>query len=267
MKKRVVSLALLAALALPLTALAESHEEAAPPQPVIWVSFLKAAASGQELVENIIKEDAGLWGELLAEGKILEWGVAQPVVHSGEDRYDVAEWATFADWGAMDAFVAGFMAKQAAKSPEEMKASQEAYMSVVVPGSHYDHVHQSIYAATNGQRPGYLSLGFQKAHPGKDGALVEIWMEHAKPMFEQLMSDGAIQGFGLFTQAMHGDHTWTHGSWMTMPGLAGMDAVNKAFAGLQHNEEAMTGFMSAVDWEAHWDELLAVVHYENAQSE
>ena len=92
-----------------------------------------------------------------------------------------------------------------------------------------------------------------------------MWQSQARPMFEKLMADGAIQGFGLFIQELHGDHSWNVASWTTMSGLAGMDAVNKAFASM--DPETMSQMMETIDWESHWDEVLTVAHYANAQSQ
>lgn len=265
MKRGLALATLFAVLALSLGApvAATDHEEPAPPEPILWISFLKSPpGGGQALIQNIIAEDSGIWGQLLADGKIVEWGIAQPITHRGDDPYNVAEWATFTSWEAVDAFVAGFMAKQAAKSPEELAASREAYLSVTVPGSHYDYVNEVVHAATNGERPGYISVGFQRARPGHERDLTELWQTHVQPMYEKLMAEGAIQGFGLFTPALHGDPSWTHASWSAMPGLAGISAQNKAFAEIQ--PEAIGRLMEVADWEAHWDEILAVVHYENA---
>lgn len=270
MKKTLVVAAIVAALALSATApvAGESHEEAAPPQPIIWVSLLKAPPGGsQTLIGHIKEQGEDLYGQLLADGKIFEWGIAQPINHHRDNNpYDVAEWATFADWAAVDAFVAGFLARQAAMSPEERAANQKAYQSAVVAGSHYDAVHQAIHAATDGDRPGYLVIGFHKARPGKGAGLTQMWQSHARPVYEKLLADGKIKGFGLFTQALHGDHTWTHGTWATVAGLAGVGDINKAFEKAM-DEERMAQMMETVDWESHWDDILAVVHYQNASGE
>lgn len=256
---------LLTMLALPLAtpAAAEEHEEQAP-EPILWVSFMKSTpGSSQPLIQDLIAYNTELYAPLMADGQLFEWGVAQPITHRGNDPYNVIEWATFPDWAAVDAFVARFMGMQAAMTEEERAARQEAYLSTVVAGSHADAVNQSIHSATNGQRPGYIVVGFQKAHAGQGGKLVEMWQAHARPIYEGLMSDGAIQGFGLFTQAVHGDSSWSHASWATVPGLASMTAIDKAFAALDDQEATMAEFMQLVDWDAHRDEIFVVVHYEN----
>lgn len=265
MKRGFAFLTLLALTALPLAAPAEgaSHEEEAPPQPIIWLSYLDAQSGTQELIQYIVEENSGLYRQLMDDGKIYEWGLAQPITHRGGDSGRLAEWVTFADWAAADDFVRRFMAQQGAKSPEDMAASREAYMEVVVPGSHADSVLQSVHTASNGQRPGYIVIGYQKAMPGKEMALNGMWMEQIEPMMKKLMADGDVQGYGLFTQALHGDSGWTHGSWATVSGLGGIDTLNKAYSTL--GSEVMMELMKTVDWESHWDEVWAVVHYENPQ--
>ena len=255
-------LVLALALALPLAAAAEEG-------PVTWVSFVTAhPGQSNALSQYLIAQGKENYDPLVASGDILVWGVGQPITHTPDQNYTHGEWAVFANWAAVDKFVQAFMTSQMAKSPEEMAADQEKWLELVVAGSHFDMINRGHWmGGSPAERVGYLNLVFIKEAEGAD--FMQVFDTYAKPVLEKASADGAIGTFGVDTQEIHGDHSWTHLVWYEMPGLGARDAVEAGWAahaaslddaGRKAMREAMDG---AIVPETHWDEIVAVLHYSN----
>ena len=107
--------------------------------------------------------------------------------------------------------------------------------------------------------PKYFRIGYYKATPGNEKKLTEFYKDHIQPVYEQLLADGTITGFGLSSQELHGVGDWTHIGWYTMPDLGAIDTVQDAV------DAVLTPEMGAVvapmmDFSAHWDQVLLIVH-------
>ncbi|MDH3745923.1 MAG: hypothetical protein OES47_12555 [Acidobacteriota bacterium] len=264
MKQRVLLACLVPLLLVSAAALAEGD-------PVTWVSFLKAQpGQGEDLTQMLIRTDTPLYDQLIEEGAVLEWGIGMPIVHRGNDSYSHAQWVTFADWSGVDKFMKGFMAGMMSMSEEDREANAAEWKKNVVAGSHSDAIHRSIHVSPSKGRPAYLNLGFYKAKPGHDSEAQKLWETFAAPVYAKLAEEGTIQGYGLFEPEIHGDYSWSHCSWYTMPGLAARDAVDNAFdaamAARSEDESAsvQTSFREDFESEAHFDNVVMIVHYNSA---
>jgi len=253
-------------LFVPMAASADSHEQ---PKPLTWLSFVKAqTGKGNALGQHIAKAGAKIYDGLMTEGKIVSWGVAQPINHMAGDEWTHVEWVTFTGWDAVDSFMQGFMAMQMAKSPEEMMAEQKEWYSLVEPGSHYDEIvrHQVLSPDTDGARPAYISLAFYKANRGQGGEVVKLFKEWGGPVLTQAQADGTIVAFGLYDHELHGDDDWTHVAWQMLPSLGARDAVRDAYDAAEEarGEEGQKALMerarAAFAEGGHTDRLLVITH-------
>lgn len=270
MKHKGLTIALAALLLVPALALAQ--EEAAEPEFVLWLNFMKAKpGQGDALVGLLMEEDAKHFDPLIDSGAAVEWGIALPIVHDGDMPYSHLEWVTFANWAGADTFMKNFMEMQGSRSEEERKAAQERYEAAVVPGSHADTILRVIHLGQgSGGRPGYIHAGFYKARPGKSGPAKEFYAELAVPVYDQLVADGAILNYGLDVPTVHRDEPWTHVGWYASENLASRDAVSKAFNAAdaarseEENKELMQRWADIFEPEAHSDQIFLVVHYKSA---
>ncbi len=261
-------------LVVPLAAAQEQEEEES--NPIIWVSFVKAQrGKSTALTQNIAQTDGPIFDQLMADGKLLGWGVGQPINHWPGDDWTHAQWATFPGWEQVNEFIGAFMATQATKSEEEKKAQQEEWESLVVAGSHYDAVNRSLILEPGGstQRPTYLNIAFYKAQPGQAGELQKIFEEHGVPVLKKLQDEDVIGGFGLYTAELHGDYSWSHVVWYMMPGLGARDAVREALEAAEaarseeENKAMMERFEKVFVPEAHQDRILVLTHLGGAPAE
>ncbi len=265
-RRQLLALSLLVGLLLvPLAAHADHHEEA--PQPITWISYVQSqVGKSNALSQHLAEDGAKIYDGLMADGHVLDWGVAMPVNHFAGDNWNVVEWVTFRDWGAMDVFMGAFMGMQMAKSPEQMMAEQEKWLSLAVPGSHHDDIVRHL-AVASGDPPAYIDLTFFPVAPGQAGAVKDLWAEHDKPTMDKLQAAGKINAFGLAVTTMHdGSERPSVMFWTGLPNLAGKSAIAAAMdaAAKERGEEAemkvMESFMSKVDFGGHRDRILLVTH-------
>lgn len=266
--RQLMALCLLAGLLLvPLAAAADSHE--AGPRPLTWISYVMSQnGKGFELSQYIGAEGSKIYDGLMADGHILSWGVAMPVNHRPGDDWNVMEYVTFRDWAAVDAFMGAFMGMQMSKSPEEMKASQEKWYSLIEAGSHYDTIyrHMVFEVGDDMTPPSYFNLGYYDAKPGQGEALMGQFKKYGKPVMGKLMEAGTIKSWGVAVPEVHGGAADSHVMWWGMDALAARDAVwaGMEAAAKERGEEAqkaaMEEWMAAVDMSGHHDRIMMVTY-------
>ena len=175
---------------------------------------------------------------------------------------------TFRDWAAVDAFMGKFMAMQMSQSPEEMKASQEKWYSLIEAGSHFDTIyrHMIFEVGEDMTPPAYFNLGYYDAKPGQNEALMGQFKKYGKPVMGKLMEAGTIKSWGVAVPEVHGGTAGSHVMWWGMDSLAARDALLAGFeaAAKERGEEAqkaaMEEWMAAVDMSGHHDRIMWVTY-------
>jgi hypothetical protein len=84
------------------------------------------------------------------------------------------------------------------------------------------------------------------------------------PIYDKLLEDGVISGYGMVEQAVHSDSSFTHESWITFNSLADLENYEKAF--MEADAEVSKGdgvarelaFMKMVKHDSHFDRLMRV---------
>jgi hypothetical protein len=230
------------------------------PGPIAWIAFDKTeSGKSRDLISMTIENDGPMYDGLVEDGTLLSWGMAIPINHRLSDSWNWVLWANMADWSKVDKLQAGFEKMFAARTPEEMAAMEEAYDGVTVPGSHHDWIvrYQVMRQSDADVMPRYISVGYYTAKPGQD--LTAYYKKNVSPIYEKLLNDGTITGYGMYTQELHGEPGWTHLGWYTMADLGSIDAVDAAFRS-SFTEEQMAEAMTVMDWSAHKDQVLLIVH-------
>jgi hypothetical protein len=253
----VLAFAVLAVVASLVTAPAAEAQET-----VSWIAFEKTKpGKSRDLIGMTLKEDAPMYDELMKNGTLMAWGIAIPIHHRPDDDWNYVLWATMSDWSKVGGLQAGFEKSFASRTPEQMAAMQQAFMDATVAGSHHDWVVNGLVyrVSPTAPAPRYLYVGFHQALPGKDGAVTDFYTKHVAPIYEKLMAEGVISGYGLDVQALHGEPGWSHYGWYTMADLGAMDTVAKALeSGL--GEARMAEAAAIMDRAKHADRLMLIVH-------
>jgi hypothetical protein len=261
--KRITVLSIALVVALSPLAAAEDHR----PEAMSWLA-LETTKSGKsrDLIGAAIKNDGPMYDELLAAGKLESWGIAIPINHSPDDTFNYMLWATMPSWKEVGDLQAGFQKMFSTRSPEQMAAGQKLYQESTVAGSHHDWIvrhHIRRYAESDVQ-PQYLVMSYWKAKPGHEEQMTTIFKRSVSPIFDQLLEDGTLLGYGITTQELHTDPTWSHVTWTSISDLSAMGAVDEALKS-SLNEVDMAAFVSVNDWGAHRDQVLLIVHLGGTQ--
>lgn len=253
----------------PALVAADSHE--APLY--VWVNFVKAKPGQSEaLTGQMMQEGMKNYDPLIESGAALDWGIAMPVVHDGNDPVSHVEWISFKGWEGADAFMSSFIESRQTMSPEDIKAIDEQWDALVEPGSHSDMINRSIsLGSPNPGRTGYIHLGYFSAKPGQGRGVKAMWDEFAGKTYAQLAADGKILNYGLHVPALHRGEKWTHLSWYSSEGLAARDMVSSAFDAAEasrseeENEKWRTRMRETFEPE-HEDQILMVIHHKVASA-
>jgi hypothetical protein len=256
--KRTTILSIALVLALSPLAAADDHWGEA----VSWLALEKTkSGKSRDLIGAAIQTDGPMYDELLAAGKLESWGIAIPINHSPDDNFNYMLWATMPSWEQVGDLQAGFQKMFSNRSPEEMAAAQKLYQESTVAGSHHDWIvrhHIRRYADSDVQ-PQYLVMSYWKAKPGKEDQMTAIFKRSVAPVFDRLLEEGTLLGYGITTQELHTDPSWSHVSWTSISDLSAMETVDEALMS-SLNEVDMAAFVSVSDWSAHRDQIMLIVH-------
>lgn len=255
--KRLIACAVLLTLSVVPAATAQDG-----PGPITWIAFdTSAPGKSRDLIGMTIKDDGPMYDELMKNGTLMTWGIGIPINHRLDDQWNFVVWATMADWGKVGELQAGFEKMFASRTPEQMAAMQKAYKEASVEGAHHDWiVRHPVYREGSGDRvPRYLDLGYFTAKPGMEQALTDFFKNEIAPINDRLLADGVIAGHGFYVQELHGEQGFTHVAWTSLADLGDRDRADEYFWA-NFTDEQMQKALSMMDWSAHKDQILLIVH-------
>ncbi len=232
------------------------------PGPISWLAFdTSAPGKSRDLIRMTIEDDGPMYDQLVKDGTLLSWGIAIPINHRLDDQWNYVLWANMADWSKVGGLQAGFEKMFASRTPDEMMAMQAAYNEATVQGAHHDWiVRQQIYRQGSGDAvPRYLDIGYFQAKPGMDQVMTEFFKNQIAPINEKLLAAGIIKGYGMYTQELHGEQGWSHVAWTSYTNLGDKDKADEMFWA-NFSDAQMAEAMSLMDWGAHKDQILLIVH-------
>jgi hypothetical protein len=68
-------------------------------------------------------------------------------------------------------------------------------------------------------------LRFYQVQRGKDADFMRLLNDSSKSMFDKLMADGKVYGWGVAVPLTHNDETWTHVVYVTLPDWAATETM------------------------------------------
>jgi hypothetical protein len=75
----------------------------------------------------------------------------------------------------------------------------------------------------------YTRFNFFKVNPGKGGNFRKAWEKDNKPVFDKLVADGVVLGYGFAVEEIRTEGQFTHFVWYDTKDLASMGKVRAAF--------------------------------------
>ena len=217
----------LAALCLTLAAFAQTPP--APPQ-LTWIRYYEAVPGHEMEFAKLLSESGKpIFDKLIADKKVVGWGLAVPMSHTGESWTHVA-YVGLADWSAVEAMNNAFEAMDAKMSPAQLKKMDEQFMAALKPNSLRDVVirHLSQGGPTNMTKPKYIGVDTYVIKQGRFEDAVGLFNEWAKPVFTDTAAKGTFGPWGLSSQEMVTMPGWTHMIWYFMNDLTAIDQLNTA---------------------------------------
>jgi len=248
-----ISLLLLAALP------AGAQEDGAGP--LTWFAFSTVKPGKTEAAVAFTLESKELMEGLIADGTILSWGLATPINHTPGDLWNHVQWVTVADWSKVDDWVAAVMGRMEEMDEATIAENMQRAQQIYVEGSHFDEVvRHPVFSRGSGAAPRYFYAAEFVAKPGQESAMVKLFKEAVAPLLDELVADGAMTSYGVYSTELHLDVEWTHRFWYGLPNLAAIDTMKEKFGRLGTPAfEAWAGSVFAD--EGHYDKVLMVLHY------
>lgn len=265
--KKSFSLVVVCLLAAGLTAPVLAQEDEGP---ITWLAF-QTTKPGKttEALALTVAHDGPMFDRLLSEGKISSWGVAIPINHNLTDTWNWVQWITTENWAGVGDLQGGFMQLFQSRREGEQDALNDAWKASVEEGSHFDWVVRHMVHEVNPEKAldaRYFGISYMKALPGKGMELTGMYREKVRPIYEKLMADGTVAAFGLYVPELHSDPNVTHVAWYSFESLAAMDTIDAAFDAALTAED-WGKFVTMVDFEKHWDQVLMIIHMGGREEE
>jgi hypothetical protein len=274
MRKRLF-LCLFALLLSCISGAAQQSQPQAQPL-TFWYDYTINPGKEDEFVDLVKTVGQPVRDKLMADGVVLAWGLQVSLLRvPGSATHWI--WYTVADYAGVEK-VDTAMRAQIAKLNEEaskggvMKKGQKPAtsltarlgeitdMSKVHDYLTRDLVSSDYHVPPAGTLP-YTRFNFVKVKPGKAADYRRAWEKYNKPVFDKLVADGVILGYGLATEDIRTDGDFTHFVWFDTKDLASMDKFRAAFIAdrdrrSQEEQESLTHlFASLQDLDASRSEV------------
>lgn len=240
--------------------------QTAPPSPpqLTWIRYYTIdPMQGEEFVSHSKRSAGAVFDRLLAEGKIVSWGIAVPYIMSGQD-YTHGMWLTMNNWAAADEVTRGFEEAMKQMTAAERKKDMSTYMSMVKQAPRDVVLRHQVQPATPPAptfKLNYIRSAFSTVRPGRGSDRVALFREATVPIYTDLQARGVIGPWGLSTQDVGGED-WTHMVWYFTDDLASLDQARETTMAVPEGvrEERAARMREMVDPTKTRVEILRVVH-------
>ena len=233
------------------------------PMPLTWVGMDKVKpGTGMQYPALFAKYSKPLLDQMVADGIATGWAVGYEL--AGPGGFNYVFWVTMPGWAGMGAVEAASDAHYENMSEEDRETMMSEWMAVVETGDEkYQLLRHTVFNTAPDATSKYLRLSNFTVKPGHEGDVTKMYKSFMVPIYEQLLKDGVIAGYGLIEQAIHSDSSFTHEAWITFDELADLEKVEKAFmsAEVSDGDEVARdlAFMEMFQHDAHYDRLIRVI--------
>lgn len=177
--------------------------------------------------------------KLMADGVVLAWGIDVPLLTvPGTATHSI--WYSVADYAGVQKVDDAMRAQrkkladdEAARKVARGATTEDRVIDVFdVSKSHFYLTRDLVSAITPAPPAGvlpYTRYNFVKVHPGKGADYRAAWEKYNKPVFDKLLADGVILGYGLAVEEVKTAGEFTHFVWYTAKDMAAFDKQRDAF--------------------------------------
>lgn len=263
-------------LAMLLSCISSAAQQAKPQPLIFWYVFTIQPGKEDEFMDLIKTVGQPVRDKLMADGVVQAWGVQASMLRvpgngthwiwyavddwSGIEKVDAAMRAQIAKMSSSDSTAAAGKKGQKAGASVNDRLREIADMSKT-----HDYVTRELVSNESPASPAgvlpYTRFAFVKVKPGKGGDYRKAWEKYNKPVYDKLIADGVILGYGLDVEDVRTSGEFTHFTWLDTKDLAAMDKVRAAFIAdrehrTQEEQDAISNlFNSLLDADASRGEL------------
>lgn len=131
--------------------------------------------------------------KLSADGTLTAWGAYESIVHTA-DGYSHGVWWTGSSYAALE------------KARRLLLPSAAASQSLMGAIGHRDFLLRSIvHAGKSASGEGYLTVSSYLLKAGKAREWKELWDKNSKPVFDDLLTKGALLAYAIDIEDVHTD--------------------------------------------------------------
>ncbi len=201
------------------------------------------------------KTDKPILDRLLADGSIKEWGRTTTLLHSTDGMTDGVWWCA-TSFAGIEKVLA-----------EIGKIDSSALNDMVE--KHQDHFLESLIFRTGNSKAtsGFLDESAYYVKPGKAEDWLNLWKKWMQPVYEKMLADGTIMGYGIDHEAYHTMTPAYRGVWVVTDSPEAEDKVSAAFEAAMNarsKEERRTvglQMQEVLEPGTHRDNLDRVLYY------
>jgi hypothetical protein len=236
---------ILAPLPILLVCFAAFGQQTPPPQPLtFWYDYKVNSGKEEEFMTLVKTVGAPVRDKLMTDGVVNAWGIETPIMrYPGGTTHLI--WFSVENWAGVEKVLNAMDAQLAKLAAEEGKVSTgskskpgqttaERIRDVFDMSKTRDWLTRDLVFAVNPSPPAgvlpYTRYGFVKVKPGKAADYRRAWEKYNKPVYEKLLADGSLLGYGLAVEDVKTEGEWTHFTWSAIANLAAGDKVAAAFS-------------------------------------
>jgi len=222
-----------------------SAAQQAQPQPLtFWYIYTIQPGKEDEFIDLVKTVGQPVRDKLMAEGVVMAWGVQASMLRvPGSGTHWV--WYVVSDWSGIEKVDNAMRAQIAKISSEDSKAAagkkgqkpagsvSDRLREIADLSKAHDYITRDLVSKESSTPPAgampYSRYGFVKVKPGKGGDYRKAWEKYNKPVYDKLIADGVVLGYGLAVEEVRTNGEFTHFTWVDTKDLAGMDKLRAAF--------------------------------------
>jgi hypothetical protein len=258
MKMKSMATVSFGAVALMVAGMAPAAAQSNDDKPVFTyvAEYRMKAGKGQDFWAYFEKTAQPILDQMVADGSLLEWGRTAMVVHTADGMTDSMWWCARSEGTLF-------------KVIEKLAAAPRPANATDAVEKHADKVLQSLVFKTGGKAASaaYLETSTHIVKPGKGREWFEAFKRFQQPVYEKLLAEGTILGYGIDRELIHTAPGGLRGVWVLLPSAEAMDkegdAFDAAFAGRSPEEGRMmqAAMAELVDSSKHRDGVERVIRY------
>jgi len=272
MKKRL----LLGLFVVLLSCISAAAQQSQPQPLTFWYEYVINPGKEDDFLDLVKTVGQPVRDKLMADGVVHAWGMEVPLLRQPGAATHVI-WYEVSDWSGVEKVDTALRAQIAKLSGGDESKSSTA-KKAPKPASAMDRLREDadmsktrdyvtrdlVIAGTSSLPTGvmpYTRYNYVKVRPGKADDYRKAWEKYNKPVFDKLVADGTILGYGLSVEEVRTDGDFTHFIWIETKDLASLEKVRNAFiADREHRSEEERNalgdlFLSLIDADASRSEV------------